>query len=112
MWKPILAYAAIYSILFVAHIIAAANNFDMIFRLIALLITIQTLFAGYFLHLLGGNVRHTRIIVLFLSAGLGWAYAGMNESWTIVIWVVVALILQYFTERGLKYDSPTQPVDG
>jgi hypothetical protein len=112
MWKPILAYAAIYSILFVAHIIAAANNFDLIFRLIALLITIQTLFAGYFLHLLGGNVRHTRIIVLFLSAGLGWAYAGMNESWTIVIWVVVALILQYFTERGLKYDSLAQPTDG
>ena len=112
MWKPILGYVGIYAILFVSHIIAAANDYVLLFRLIVILITLQTLFAGYFIHLLQGNVIHARIPVLFLSAGLGWAYAGMNESWTIGIWVLVAVILQFLTERGLKYDSLAQPTDG
>ena len=38
-------HTGVFVTLFVAHIIAAANDFDLIFRLIAAMITIQTLFA-------------------------------------------------------------------
>lgn len=112
MWKPILTYAGVFVTLFVAHIIAAANDFDMIFRLIAAMITIQTLFAGLILHWIGGNRIHARYPVVALGAGLGWAYAGMQLSWAILICVFAVIIIQYGTEKGLKYDRPAEETNG
>tara|TARA_B100000945_G_scaffold67955_3_gene51194 strand:- start:1293 stop:1631 length:339 start_codon:yes stop_codon:yes gene_type:complete len=112
MWKPILVYAGIFVTLFIAHIIAAANDFDMLFRVIATIITIQIMLAGLFLHLLNGDARHARLPVMALSAGLGWAYAGMEMEWNILLWVFGAIILQYGTEKGLKYNRPAHAHDG
>ena len=112
MWRPIFIYAGTFAALFVAHIIAAANDFDSIFRVIAAMITIQTLFAGLILHWIGGNHIHARYPVIALGAGLGWAYAGMQFSWTILIWVVAVVIIQYGTEKGLKYNRPAEETNG
>ena len=112
MWMPILTYSFTFVILFVAHIIAAANDFDITFRVIAGLITIQTLFAGFIIHLLNGDARHARVPVIGLGAGLGWAYAGMKLSWSIPLWVFAVIVIQYGTEKGLKYDMPAQANDG
>ena len=112
MWGPIFIYAGTFAALFVAHIIAAANDFDSIFRVIAAMITIQTLFAGLILHWIGGNCIHARYPVIALGAGLGWAYAGMQFSWTILIWVVAVVIIQYGTEKGLKYNRLAHEPNG
>ena len=112
MWRPIFIYAGTFAALFVAHIIAAANDFDSIFRVIAAMITIQTLFAGLILHWFGGNHIHARYPVIALGAGLGWAYAGMQFSWTILIWVVAVVIIQYGTEKGLKYNRLAEETNG
>ena len=112
MWKPILTYTGVFVTLFVAHIIAAANDFDLIFRLIAAMITIQTLFAGLILHWIGGKCIHARYPVIALGMGLGWAYAGMQLSWTILIWVFAVVIIQYGTEKGLKYNRPAEETNG
>ena len=112
MWRPIFIYAGTFVALFVAHIIAAANDFDSIFRVIAAMITIQTLFAGLILHWIGGNHIHARYPVIALGAGLGWAYAGMQFSWTILIWVVAVVIIQYGTEKGLKYNRLAHEPNG
>ena len=98
--------------LFIAHIIAAANDLDLLFRIIASIITIQTMFAGLVLHFLKGNARHARYPVVALSAGLGWAYAGMTLHWMILLWVIGAILLQYGTEKGLKYDRLAHEHDG
>ena len=87
MWRPIVTYTVVFVTLFIAHIIAAANDFDTIFKVIAAMITIQTLFAGLILHWLGGKCSHARYPVIALGAGLGWAYAGMQLSMTILIWI-------------------------
>ncbi len=94
--------------LFIAHIVAAANDFDLLFRIIASIITIQTMFAGLVLHFLNGDARHARYPVVALSAGLGWAYAEMTLNWTILLWVIGAILLQYATEKGLKYYGHAQ----
>ncbi len=107
-----MTYSFTFVILFVAHIIAAANDFDITFRVIAGLITVQTLFAGFILHLLKGDARHARLPVIGLGAGLGWAYAGMQLSWSIPIWVFAVMVIQYGTEKGLKYDMPPEVTDG
>ena len=112
MWKPILAYTAIYVVLFISHIIAAANDLQLLFRSIAIIITFQTMFAGLCIHFLKGEVRLTRLPVVALSAGLGWAYASMAASWTIGLWMLCAIIIQILTEKGLKYVTPAESTDG
>tara|TARA_B100001094_G_C18048151_1_gene728582 strand:+ start:517 stop:855 length:339 start_codon:yes stop_codon:yes gene_type:complete len=112
MWVPILVYAGAYVTLFTTHILAAANDFDLLFRIVVALITLQTMLAGLCLHLLGGDVSHSRIPVVVLSAGLGWAYAGMEGDWSIAVWVLVGIMLQILTEKGLKYGAPAEPTDG
>ena len=112
MWRPILVYSVVFVVLFVSHIIAAANDLQEIFQVIATLITIQTLFAGLILHILGGEVRHARVPVVALSAGLGWAYAGMEPSWGILLWMFSAIVIHILTERGLKYVKPADATDG
>ena len=112
MWRPILTYTVVFVTLFVAHIIAAVNDFDMAFKIIAGLITVQTLFAGFILHLMKGDARHARVPVIALGAGLGWAYAGMQLSWSIPLWVFAVIVIQYGTEKGLKYDMPAEASDG
>ena len=112
MWKPILVYTVTFVTLFIAHIIAAANDLDLLFRIIASIITIQTMFAGLVLHFLKGDPRHARYPVVALSAGLGWAYAGMALDWMILAWVIVAILLQYGTEKGLKYNMPAHEHNG
>ncbi len=112
MWKPILVYSAIFLALFISHILAAANDLQLLFRIIATIITFQTMFAGLCLHILKGDVRHARAPVVALSAGLGWAYAGMSPSFTIVIWMLSAIILHILTEKGLKYVTPAEAIDG
>ena len=112
MWRPILTYTVVFVTLFVAHIIAAVNDFDMAFKVIAGLITVQTLFAGFILHLMKGDARHARVPVIALGAGLGWAYAGMQLSWSIPLWVFAVIVIQYGTEKGLKYDMPAEVTDG
>lgn len=112
MWRPILIYSAVFIALFVSHIIAAANDLQLIFQVIATLITIQTLFAGLILHIIGGDVRHARFPVVALSAGLGWAYAGMETSWSILLWMLSTIIIHILTERGLKYVTPADATDG
>ena len=112
MWKPILVYTVTFVTLFIAHIIAAANDLDLVFRIIASIITIQTMFAGFVIHLLKGDARYARYPVMALSAGLGWAYAGMSLDWMILLWVIGAILLQYGTEKGLKYNIPAHQPDG
>ena len=103
MWKPVVIYSAVFALLFVTHIIAAANDMNLLFQLVAGLITVQTMLVGLCLHFLGGDAGIARFPLLGLSAGLGWAYAGMSLDFTIILWVILALFIQYGTEKGLKY---------
>ena len=107
MWKGVLLYAAIYCTLFIGHIIAAARELDILFRVIATLATLMTMVVGLSTHLLcnlfkeGNGIVVGRYACVPLSAGLGWAYAGMEYSSLILIWVILAIIIQLLTERGL-----------
>ncbi|MAK97061.1 MAG: hypothetical protein CL996_06170 [Euryarchaeota archaeon] len=108
MWKPVAIYSAFFALFFVTHIIAAANDMNLLFQLVAGLITVQTMLVGFCLHFLGGDPRTARVPSLGLSAGLGWAYAGMSLDYTIILWVISALVIQYGTEKGLKYGELAQ----
>ena len=107
MWRGVLFYAVIYFTLFIGHIIAAAWELDILFRVIATIVTLMTMGVGLSIHLLCDLFKEANGIVVGryacvpLSAGLGWAYAGMEYSSLILIWVIAAIIIQLLTERGL-----------
>ena len=118
MWRGVLLYAVIFCTLFVGHIIAAARDYDVLFRIIATLITSMTMFVGLVMHLLCISFKESRGFVVGryvsipLSAALGWAYAGMEFSSFILIWVIIAVLIQYITERGLINYSMHPGIDG
>ena len=100
--RGVMLSAGFFSLLFLLHIIAAANDMDTFFRIIAILITAQVLFCGYSIQVLSGlnefadKMAMNRIGLLIsipLSIGLGRAYAGMEFDVTVLYWVFATLIL-------------------
>ena len=86
-----------FHLLFVSHILAAANDYDILFRIIASLITLQVIFTGLFSHKLSIEVSQARIpVLLLMQVGLcilGYEYQNPN-----LIFVILGVIVQY----GLK----------
>jgi hypothetical protein len=81
-----------YALLFVAHIVAAANEWDFVFRSVAVALTAMTFFTGASVVLFGRieridqKVKAQRIgftISLLLSIGLAYAYS--NQSFDAVL---------------------------
>jgi len=118
MLKGVVLSATLYVFMFVGHILAAANDLDVLFRCLAVLITLQTFLVGPTIILFEKTCVHLNAmrtgmyISIPLGLGLGWAYADMGIHWSIVLWPVGTVIMHLLLERRLKYDSPVEPVDG
>jgi len=118
MFRGIVLSALVYVLLFIGHIVAAANDFDTLFRTLAILITIQTFLVGPSIILFEKScdyhsaMRTGMIISIPLALGLGWAYAGMGLHWTMLPWPIGSVILHLLIERRLKYNSLVEQFDG
>ena len=93
-WRGILISASLFTSLFLIHILLAANGYMTLFKIIAILITIQLIAVGPTIILFGQiNNLKTKIVALKiglliaipLNIGMGWAYAGMAIS---IAWMV------------------------
>ena len=98
-WRGILLSATLFASLFLIHILLAANGYMTLFKIVAILITIQIIAVGPTIILFGQiNNIQTKIVALKigliiaipLNVGLGWAYAGMAIS---VAWMVAFPVL-------------------
>ena len=112
--RTVLFSAGIYATLFIAHIIAAANDADVLFRIIATIITIHTLFLGgtflFFLVHSNQSIRREAFkigafISFPLSVGLGWAYAGMQWNPMILIFPIISIVTHFLLRYGLQSKS-------
>lgn len=112
--RTVLFSAGIYATLFVAHILAAANDHQVVFRIIATAITLQTfLLGGTFLLFHVHSSQSVRrdafkigcLISLPLSIGLGWAYSGMQWDWMIVVFPLIAFGTHFLLHYGLQSKS-------
>jgi len=104
--KGSIAYAALFSLSFILHIIFAVKDFDIGFQIIAALITFMTFFVGsliiYFGKIKSHRVKINRFsafISIFLACGLGWAYAGMMMHWSILLWPIGTVFSHLIIER-------------
>ena len=100
--RGVVLSAGFFALLFLLHIVAAANDMDVFFRMIAILITAQILFCGFSIQISSGlneladkktMNRIGLVISIPLSIGLGRAYAGMEFDVTVLFWVFATLIL-------------------
>ena len=98
-WRGILLSASLFTSLFLIHILLAANGYMTLFKIVAILITIQLIAVGPTIILFGQiNNLETKIVALKiglliaipLNIGLGWAYAGMTIS---IAWMVAFPVL-------------------
>ncbi len=98
-WRGILLSATLFASLFLIHILLAANGYMTLFKIVAILITIQIIAVGPTI-IFFGQIKdiQTKIVALKiglviaipLNVGLGWAYAGMAIS---VAWMVAFPVL-------------------
>ena len=100
--QGIFIYGAIFSLLFVLHIVFAANDLDFLFRLVAIMLSGMIFFCGpCMVFLEKSKVRYSLvynigiIVSCPLSIGLGWAYGGMSTSVYIGLFPLVTLIIHY-----------------
>ena len=105
--QSIFIYGAIFSLLFVLHIVFAANDLDFLFRLVAIMLSGMIFFCGpCMVFLEKSKVRYSLvynigiIVSCPLSIGLGWAYGGMSTSVYIGLFPLVTLIIHYLIRKS------------
>ena len=80
--KAILVFSSTYSLLFVLHIVFAANDLEHLFRIVAVLLTAMTFFCAPLLWLIESKPKQSlRIgytVSIPLSIGIAYAYTNME----------------------------------
>ena len=84
--KALFIFSSAFFVLFGLHIAFAANDLDVMFQIVAAMLVALTFFCGHVLDFIGrrlddpfsGQYRLGYILSLPLSAGIAYAYAGME----------------------------------
>lgn len=110
--RGIIFSASVYIVLFVGHIFAAANDYDLLFSLIAIAITLHTIFCGLVIIILSrlksieekffaNKIGY--VISIPLTIGLSRAYSGMEINNTVFAWLLLVLISHYLVSKGIDF---------
>ena len=110
--RGIIFSASVYIVLFVGHIFAAANDYDLLFSLIAIAITLHTIFCGLVIIILS-RLKSIKekffankigyVISIPLTIGLSRAYSGMEINNTVFAWLFLVLISHYLVSKGIDF---------
>ena len=99
-YRSLSLYALLFSVLFVLHIFFAANNLDFLFQLVAIIITIMSLFCGAVCVILEPIRENYKFVFHFglvisvpICVGLGWAYNDMSTGIELIIFPIVSLLI-------------------
>ena len=80
--KAILVFSSTYVLLFVLHIVFAANDLDDLFRIVAVLLVAMTFFCAPILWLIDSTMKQSLrigyIASIPLSIGIAYAYTDMQ----------------------------------
>ncbi len=80
--KAILVFSSTYVLLFVLHIVFAANDMEHLFRIVATLLVAMTFFCAPFLWLIDSTMKQSLrigyIASVPLSIGIAYAYTDME----------------------------------
>ncbi|CAI8399855.1 MAG: Uncharacterised protein [Candidatus Poseidoniaceae archaeon] len=80
--KAILVFSSAYVLLFVLHIVFAANDLENLFHIVAVLLAAMTFFCAPFLWLIDSTMKQSLqigyIVSIPLSIGIAYAYTNME----------------------------------
>ncbi|DAC57178.1 MAG TPA: hypothetical protein D7I07_05830 [Candidatus Poseidoniales archaeon] len=112
-FRAVIIYGMFFSFLFMLHIFFAANDFDGLFRVVVLLITIMTFFSGpicVVIEPVQAQYKSTYfyglILSMPLSTGLGWAYGDMSADFEMILFPIITLMIHITIKQssiGLTY---------
>ena len=92
--KAILVFSSTYVVLFVLHIVFAANDMEHLFRIVATLLVAMTFFCAPFLWLIDSSMKQSLrigyIASVPLSIGIAYAYTDMEFQLSATFLAVIA----------------------
>jgi hypothetical protein len=101
-YRGLTIYALLFSVLFVLHIVFAAHNQNVLFQIVAVVITAMSFFCGPICVFLEGKKELYRYVFQFgmiasvpICVGLGWAYNDMSFGSKMVIFPLFSLFIHY-----------------
>jgi len=103
--RPLLVFSGSYVILFVLHILFAANDLDVLFRIVAMMLVCMTFLCGPLLWFLDRGTTSASLynsklgyaVSLPLSLGIAYAFTGMEFALNASF---IALLLTSCTHGG------------
>tara|TARA_B100001250_G_scaffold410981_1_gene438561 strand:+ start:1674 stop:2021 length:348 start_codon:yes stop_codon:yes gene_type:complete len=100
-------YTLFYALLFLSHIFFAANDMMILFRIVAIVITFMTFFAGLMFVFLEkddsrfvDSYHHGFLFSIPLSIGLGWAYGDMGVTILMLIFPIISVVLHFVVRKS------------
>ena len=92
--KAILVFSSTYALLFVLHILFAANDLDDLFRVVAVLLAAMTFFCAPILWLIDSTMKRSLrigyIASIPLSVGIAYAYTDMQFQLDATFFAIIA----------------------
>lgn len=92
--KAILVFSSTYALLFVLHILFAANDLDDLFRVVAVLLVAMTFFCAPILWLIDSTMKQSLrigyIASIPLSIGIAYAYTDMQFQLDATFFAIIA----------------------
>ena len=80
--KAILVFSSTYVVFFALHILFAANDLELLFRIVAILLVMMTFFCAPLLWLIDSNMKQSLrigyVASIPLSIGIAYAYTNME----------------------------------
>ena len=98
--KAILVFSSMFILLFVLHIVFAANDLHLLFRIVASLLVLMTFFCAPLLWLIDSDMKHSQRIgygaSVPLSIGIAYAYTNMDFQMGATFLAVIATSLTHY----------------
>ncbi len=92
--KAVLVFSSTYVLLFVLHIVFAANDLEHLFRIVATLLVAMTFFCAPILWLIDSTMKQSQrigyIASIPLSIGIAYAYTNMEFQLGATFFAVIA----------------------
>ena len=101
-YRGLTIYAMLFTLLFVLHIIFAANDQNVMFQIVAVAITAMSFFCGLICVFLetkkesyGYVFKFGMIASVPICVGLGWAYNDMSFGCQMVTFPLLSVLIHY-----------------
>ncbi len=103
--RSLVIFSGSYTLLFTLHIVFAANDWDMLFRIVAFILITMTFLCGPILWFIDKRLNHEEMnsikigyfVSLPLAIGIAYAYTGMEFEF---VASATALLLTTLTHGG------------